>query len=542
MIECKDLSIHYGSKLLFDQVNLLLTSGKRYAVVGANGSGKSTLLRLIMDQESPSLGEITTPKGMNIGWVKQDHFRYENDRILDVVIQGKAELWNAFEAKESLLEGEWTDSAAHRLALLEDVIAHHDGYSAESLAHTLLEGLGLPQANHEKPLHVLSGGYKMRVLLAQALFEAPDILLLDEPTNHLDIMTIGWLEQYLINNFKGLLLFVSHDVKFLNNVSTHVLDIDYGEIREYPGNYDNFLFKKKEVMEQKLHESKHLEDKIAVMQKFVDRFKAKASKAKQAKSRMKMIDKIELPDVKKSSRVSPAFVFRTRRPSGKQVLKIREISKAFGSKTVLSKVKLDIKRGEKVAIIGHNGIGKSTLLKICLGLLTPDMGEVEWGHEAQTAYFAQDHHEMLKQSMSVYDWLCHQASSVSTSIVRNMLGQVLFTGDEVEKDILNISGGEAGRLLLANIMLSQPNVLILDEPTNHLDIETIEALASALREYEGTLILVSHDRHFVAKIATRVIALTEEGIKDFQGSYREYLKYYKEDYLSRAFLAGSSKK
>lgn len=538
MIELKDLSIHYGSRLLFDQVNLLLTSGKRYAVVGANGSGKSTLLRLIMNQEEPSLGDITTPKDRNTGWVKQDHFRYEHQRTIDVVIQGKAALWNALEEKENLLQGEWTDSAATRLMQLEDIIQHEDGYAAESLAHTLLEGLGIPLENHDKPLSLLSGGYKMRVLLAQALFEAPDILLLDEPTNHLDIMTISWLEQYLINNFKGLLLFVSHDIKFLNTVATHVLDIDYGEIREYPGSYDNFLFKKKEVMEQKLHESRHIEEKIATMQKFVDRFKAKASKAKQAKSRMKMIEKIELPDVKKSSRISPAFAFTCKRPSGKQVLKVTDVAKSFGPKTVLSKVKLEIKRGEKVAIIGHNGIGKSTLLKICLGLLDPDNGSAEWGHEAHTAYFAQDHHEMLKQSMSVYDWLCQQAPSVTTTAVRSMLGQVLFTKDEVEKNILNISGGEAGRLLLASIMLAKPNVLILDEPTNHLDIESIEALAKALRAYDGTLLLVSHDRHFVAKIATRVIALTEGGIKDFQGSYAEYLKHYKEDYLSRAFLAG----
>lgn len=542
MIALKDLSIHYGSKLLFDEVNLLLNRGSRYAVVGANGTGKSTLLRLIMAEETPSLGEIIVPKGASIGWVKQDHFKYEDQRLLDVVIQGKAELWKALEGKEKLLQGEWTDSAANRLMEFEEIIAHYDGYMAESLAHTLLEGLGLPQQEHHKPLRLLSGGYKMRVLLAQALFESPDILLLDEPTNHLDIMTIRWLEEYLINNFKGLLIFVSHDIQFLNNVSTHILDIDYGEIREYPGSYNTFLSKKKEVMEQKLHEKKHIEDKIAVMQRFVDRFKASANRSKQAQSRVKMIDKLELPDIKKSSRISPSFSFGCKRPSGKQVLKISQLSKSFGEKTVLKDINLEIKRGEKVAIIGHNGIGKSTLLKISLGALSADQGEAIWGYEAQTAYFAQDHHEQLKQEMTVYDWLCNQAQGQSTTKVRSVLGQVLFTKDEVDKNILHISGGEAARLLLASIMLAEPNILVLDEPTNHLDVESIEAFSQALIKYQGTILLVSHDRHFVSKLATRVIALTENGIKDFKGTYREYLKHYKDDYLSQSFLAKQTKK
>ncbi len=538
MITLNDLSLHYGSKLLFEGVNLLLNPGNRYALVGANGTGKSTLLRLMMAEETPSLGEIMLPKNAVVGWVKQDHFRYESQRVLDVVIQGKAPLWQAFQEKEQLLEGEWTDKAANRLTQLEETIAHYDGYMAESLAHTLLKGLGIPSENHEKPLGLLSGGYKIRVLLAQALFEEPDILLLDEPTNHLDIMTIIWLEQYLINEFKGLLVFVSHDVKFLNSVATHILDIDYGEVREYPGNYDKFLLKKKEMMTQKLAEKKNIEDKIARMQSFVDKFKAKASKATQARSKMKMIDKIELPDIKNSSRISPQLQFVSKRPSGKKVVKVSHISKSFGEKQVLHNVKLEINRGEKVAIIGHNGIGKSTLLKIMLGLLKQDAGDVELGYETHIAYFAQDHHEALKEDISVFDWLCQQDHGETSVKVRHILGQVLFTKDEVEKSILNISGGEAARLLLANMMLSLPNVIIMDEPTNHLDVESLDTLAKALRTFDGTLILVSHDRHFVSKVATRIIALTEAGMKDFHGSYAEYLKRYKEDYLSHVFLAG----
>ncbi|MBS0286193.1 MAG: ATP-binding cassette domain-containing protein [Proteobacteria bacterium] len=538
MISLIELSMHYGSKLLFDEVNLLLMPGKRYAIVGANGSGKSTLLRLMMNEETPSLGEISIPKGKQIGWVNQDQFRFENTRVLDVVIQGKEALWKAFEEKEVLLAGEWTDKAAQRFVDIEETIAHYDGYMAEGQAHTLLTGLGIPLENHTLPLSALSGGFKMRVLLAQALFGNPDILLLDEPTNHLDMVTICWLEEYLINNFKGLLVFVSHDIKFLNNVSTNILDIDYGEIREYPGNYDYFLSNKSLIMAQKLQEKKNLEDKIASLQKFVDRFKAKASKAAQARSRAKMIEKIELPDIKNTSRISPHFDFQIKRPSGKQVLSLNNISKAFGEKVVLKDIKADIKRGEKVALIGPNGIGKSTLLKIALNLLAQDAGTVEWGYETQTAYFAQDHHEALKENVSVYDWLAHEASSETSVKVRHMLGQVLFVKDEVEKSVLQISGGEAARLLLANIMLQKPNVLIMDEPTNHLDVESIEALCEALKAYSGTLILVSHDRHFVGKVATRVIALTRKGIKDFKGNYQEYLKYYQEDYLNVDFLAG----
>lgn len=540
MISITDLALQYGGKLLFEGVDLLLNQSNRYAIVGANGTGKSSLLRLIMQAESPSLGEIAVSKGKTIGWVKQDHFQYEQNRIIDVVMMGKKALWDAFCEKEALLSGEWHDEHAVKLGYLEETIAHYDGYSAESLGHILLEGLGIEQEKHFEPLSVLSGGYKMRVLLAQALFEEPDILLLDEPTNHLDIMTIAWLEQYLKNDFKGLLVFVSHDLKFLNNVATHVLDIDYGEIREYVGSYKNFLIKKQEIAEQKLREKKTLEDKIAHMQKFVDRFKAKASKARQAQSKMKMIDKIELPDIKNSSRKSPHFKFECQRPSGKTVLKAAKVCKSFNENQVLKDISLKINRGDKVAIIGHNGIGKSTLLKIAMGALAATSGETEWGYEAKVAYFAQDHHEQLNEEMSVLDWLSTKVTHVSSSAIRSVLGQVLFVKEEVDSSVLHISGGEAARLLLGKIMLEKPNVLVLDEPTNHLDIEGIQALVDALKSYDGTVILVSHDRHFVGSIANRIIALSESGYKDYQGSYQAFLKYYGEDYLSKLFLSKSS--
>tara|TARA_R110002110_G_scaffold415839_1_gene657370 strand:+ start:112 stop:1734 length:1623 start_codon:yes stop_codon:yes gene_type:complete len=537
MIYFKDLGIQYGGKILFEGADLLLNHGNRYAIVGANGSGKSTLLRLIAGEEAPSVGEVEIPKDKSIGWVKQDHFQYEQNRIIDVVLMGKTKLWDAMAKKEALLNAEWTDESGYKLSEYEETIAHYDGYTAESLGHKLLKGLGIPQSEHFKPLSILSGGYKMRVLLAQALFNQPDILLLDEPTNHLDIMTIGWLERYLIDDYQGLLAFVSHDIRFLNNISTHILDVDYGEIREYPGNYGRFMLKKKEIMEQKLSAQKYAEDKRAHLQSFVDKFGAKASKAKQAQSRVRMIEKLEMPDVQKSSRVSPRFAFEPKRPSGKQVLTVKNLSKSYGEKNVLNDMSLDIKRQQKVAIMGHNGIGKSTLLKIAMGLEKASVGETEWGHEAQISYFAQDHHEQLNEDLSVYDWLCNNSKMASTGSVRNVLGQVLFTKDEVDKSILHLSGGEAARLLLAKIMLEKPNILILDEPTNHLDVEGIYALTKALRAFTGTVILVSHDRHFVGNIANRIIALTESGKKDYQGGYAEFLKYYGEDYFCQSFLA-----
>lgn len=537
MIFIKDLAIQYGGKLLFEGVDLLLNQSNRYAIVGANGTGKSTLLRLMMQEESPSLGEIVITKSKQVGWVKQDHFHFEQNRIIDVVLMGKSELWKALADKDALLNAPWTDASADQLGHLEETIAHYNGYAAESLAHILLEGLGIPQAKHFDTLSTLSGGYKMRVLLAQALFEEPDILLLDEPTNHLDIMTIAWLEAYLINEFKGLLVFVSHDIKFLNKISTHVLDIDYGEVREYVGDYNLFLVKKKEIAEQKLSEKKYAEDKLAHMQKFVERFGAKASKARQAQSRVKMMEKIELPDIKNSSRMSPNFHFECKRPSGKVVLTLDKVVKTYGEKNVLNNVSFSVNKDEKVAIIGHNGIGKSTLLKIAMQALEPTSGKSEWGYETHVSYFAQDHHEQLNQSMSVLEWLTQQCPKESSASIRNVLGQVLFVKEEVESNILHISGGEAARLLIAKMMLEKPNVLVLDEPTNHLDIEGIEALIKALKAYKGTLILVSHDRHFVGQIVNRVVALSEAGYKDYKGTYNQFLKYYGEDYLSQSFLA-----
>jgi len=535
--------MHVGARLLFDAVNLNLIKGRRYGLVGANGTGKSTLLRLLAGADTPSLGEIQISKQATLGWLKQDQFRYENDSVVEVVLQGKPKLWAALREKEAILEAAILDEkAGHRLGELEEIILHQDGYTADTFAQTLLVGLGVESQYHFKPLNALSGGFKLRVLLAQTLFEEPDILLLDEPTNHLDIMSIAWLEGYLKNGYKGLLLFISHDQDFLNNLSTHVLDIDYGEIREYVGNYNKFLIDKKLHAEQKQSELKNVEAKIAHMRVFVDRFKASASRSKQAMSREKMIDKLELPDIKKSSRISPNFNFRQKRPSGKKVLEIENIAKSFGEKKVLKNIGFSVNRGEKVAIIGHNGIGKSTLLKILMKQHEPDSGQFEWGYETQIAYFAQDHHETLQGNETLLEWLTEQRQGDTTSDgIRKALGQMLFPQDDVHKNIQNISGGEAARLLFANIMLQNANLIILDEPTNHLDLESREALGLALSKYEGTVLFVSHDRHFVSSFATRVLAFTEKGITDFQGSYPEYLMRYGMDYLNKTWLIAQEK-
>jgi ATPase subunit of ABC transporter with duplicated ATPase domains len=528
MIALNQLSMTFGQKLLFYGVNLNLNSGESYALVGANGSGKSTFFRLITGEEEQTSGEIMIPKDSTIGWLKQDQFRYENTLIRDIVLQGKPLLWEAMQERDNLMLKEtWDDTTGYRYTELEETIAHHNGYYAVSQAESILSGLGIGQQYFEKPLKALSGGYKLRVLLAQTLFQCPSILLLDEPTNHLDILSIRWLEKFLKNEYKGLVIFISHDEEFIDHLSDFILDLDYGEIRPYRGNYKRFLTEKALLEAQKLVEKKSAETKIADMQKFVDKFKAKASKAAQARSRMKMIEKIEIPDVKHSSRVAPHFNFTEKKPSGKQVLKVEGLTKAFKGNMLFHQLKFDVARGERIAVMGVNGIGKSTLVKILTGDISQDAGELHWGHEVRMSYFSQDHHELLNAHVSVLEWLGDAVAGVTEQQVRKVLGQMLFVKDDVKKDILSLSGGEAARLLLAKVMLESPNLIILDEPTNHMDIETIDALANALREFSGTVIFVSHNRHFVDRIAKRILYFSpNHAMKDYKGKYADFEKLY----------------
>lgn len=526
MIALNQLSMAYGQKLLFCDVNLNLANAKAYALVGANGCGKSTFFKLVTGEEESSMGEILCPKDATIGWLKQDQFRYENTPINEVVLQGNSQLWAAMQEKEELLASTvWDDKVGYRLGELEEIIMHADGYTAFDEIEVILQGLGIPVAYHTQPLKMLSGGYKLRVLLAQVLFQKPNILLLDEPTNHLDIVSIQWLEKFLKNEFKGLVIFISHDLEFIDNLAEHILDIDYGEIRKYSGKYAKFLAEKALIQEQKLIEKRSAEEKIAHMQRFVERFKATASKAAQARSRMKMIEKIEIPDIINSSRIAPHFNFVVKKPSGKLVCKVQGLSKSYGDKNLFNQLNFEIQRGDKVAIVGANGRGKSTLIKILLEQVVSDAGSVTWGAEAKVSYFSQDHHELLKESSTLLAWLSDNVPHVSEQQCRQALGQMLFTKDDVLKDVLTLSGGEAARLLLAKVMLEGASVLIFDEPTNHMDLETIEELATALSHYTGTLIFVSHNRHFIEKIAVnRILYFRGElGIKNFQGNYREWL-------------------
>jgi ATPase subunit of ABC transporter with duplicated ATPase domains len=520
MIKLNKLCMAYGNKLLFYDADLLLNDNHRYALVGANGAGKSTFFKLMNGEEESTSGDVSIPKDASVGWLKQDQFKYEDMLITDVVIQGKPKLWEALTEKEKILNsGEWSDEIGYHLGELEEIIGHYNGYGAEAFAQKLLTGLGIHQNYHTKPLSALSGGYKLRVLLAQALFQQPDILLLDEPTNHLDIVSIDWLEKYLKNEFNGLLIFISHDVDFINQIANNIIDIDYGEIKLYSGNYQKFLSEKKLIEEQKLQQKMNLEAKIADMQSFVDRFKAKASKARQAQSRMKMIEKIELPDISHSSRIAPHFQFKSKRPSGKHVLDIKNLKKSYGDKSLFSRLHSSIHRGERISIIGANGMGKSTLIKILLNKISADEGEFTWGHETHISYFSQEHHDLLDKHMNALEWLTSQVS-LPEQQVRKALGQMLFKQDDVTKDILSLSGGEAARLLFTKMILESPNVLVLDEPTNHLDIETIEALSEALIHFAGTVILVSHNRYLINKISTKILLLSKEkGLQEFKGEF-----------------------
>ncbi len=534
MLDIRSISMEFGKKSLFQNVDLILLPSQRYGVVGANGTGKSTFLKILAGEELPSQGCVEKAKSLNIGILKQDHFRYEDYRLIDVVIQGNPTLWAALTEKNAIYDKEeFTEEDGYRLSELEEIIMHQGGYEAENTAKNLLIGLGIVEKYHQKSLGALSGGYKLRVLLAQVLYQQPDIMLLDEPTNHLDILSIAWLQQFL-KTFPGLLIFISHDRRFLNEVSTCILDIDYDTVLPYPGDYDKFVAAKEERLLLKQSELKNQEKKIEAMQTFVDRFGAKASKATQAASRQKMIDKIQLVEIKDSNISTPFFNFQQRKPSGKSIVKIENVHKAFAEKVVLKEVTFDIYRGDKCAIIGPNGIGKSTLLKILLHDTPSDHGSFEWSETTSTGYFSQDYRTLLNPEQSVLEWMEDNVVASSQEI-RNILGQVLFRGSDVDKKIGMLSGGESARLVMAKIILEKPNVLILDEPTNHLDLESIDALIEALKTFPGTVLFVSHNRHFIDNISTRVLVLTEQyGAQNYLGNYQEYLDQFGTDYLQTA--------
>jgi ATPase subunit of ABC transporter with duplicated ATPase domains len=533
VISVSNLAKSFGDRTLFTGASFQLNPGERYGLVGANGSGKTTLLRILSGDLAPDAGTVSVAKRLRLGVLRQDQFAYDRQDILDVALQGNPELWNALVERERLLEKADESFDADRFTALEEIIRRHDGYSAEARAATVLEGLGIPSARQRDAIATLSGGFRLRVLLAQVLASGPDVLLLDEPSNHLDILSIRWLEKFL-REFPGSVLVISHDHRFLDNVVTTILDVDYETVTSYPGNYTAFLEAKRAERERRVAEIAAREREIAHHQKFVDRFRAKASKARQAQSKVRMIEKKAeaLEELPASSRRYPTFRFEPRRDSGREVLAVKGVKKAFGDHEVLHGVDLTVVRGDRLAIMGPNGIGKSTLLKIVMGRLEADAGDVEWGHETYPGYFAQDHQEeFASRSGTAEQWVWSYCPERDFGYVRGAMGQMLFSGDDGKKSLSALSGGETTRLVFTRLGIERPNVLVLDEPTNHLDLESIEALVEGLRSYAGTLILVSHDRWFVSQLATRVLEIRPDGITDYPGTYDEYVHACGDDHL-----------
>jgi ATPase subunit of ABC transporter with duplicated ATPase domains len=526
MISVNNVTKAFGPKKLFEDVNTGFPPGRRYGLTGPNGAGKSTFMKILTGDVDPDTGQVIRPR--KLGILRQDQFAYDEVRTLDVVIQGNKGLWAAIQEKEALLaKADLTDADGNRLGDLEGVIAEEDGYTAESDAGELLEGLGVPTALHDKKMKELESEYKLRALLAQALFGKPQALLLDEPTNNLDIDSIRWLEKFL-KGYEGTLVVISHDRRFLNEICTHIADIDYETIITYTGNYDDMVIAKAQVRSRVEGENFEKQKKISQLQDFVARFHA-GTRASQVQSRMKQIEKLKMEDIKRSNIARPFIRFEQKRPSGKQTLTVDGLTKRFDGKVVYDGFSFLITKGEKVAIIGRSGTGKTTLLRMLAGDLAPDAGAITWGHEASRGYLPQDHHGQIKPGLTAFDWLKSWDAKAYDQDVRALLGKMLFSGEEGLKPTATLSGGETVRLLMCKLMLTKDNVLLLDEPTNHLDLESISALGEGLAKYEGTALVATHDRDMVQTFATRIIHLSPSGeVINYQGSYDEFVAKYPE--------------
>ncbi len=530
-IQVQEVTKVYGLKKLFIDVTVNFSSGRRYGITGPNGAGKSTFLKILSGELEADSGSVHRPKRTSV--LKQDQFGYEAWRVLDVVISGNANLWEALEEKQTLIsKPEHSDADGVRLGEIECVISEENGYSAEADAGELLSGLGIPEADHEKCMSELPGGRKMRVLLAQALFGNPDALLLDEPTNNLDIDSIRWLERFL-QAYRGVLLTVSHDRHFLNEICTHIADIDYETIITYTGGYDDMVGAKGEVRNKIEQENADRQKKIEQLQDFVARFGA-GTRASQVQSRKKQIHRLTLNDLKRSNIERPWIQFQVKRPSSKQTLIIEGLTKRWPEVTVCERFRAVITKGEKIAIIGKSGVGKTTLCKMLMEELKPDAGHIDWGTQTSLGYLAQDHRDGIKDGMTVTEWLHSFEPNANLQEVRGLLGRMLFKGEEGMKPTEALSGGEAVRLIFSKLMLTKDNVLILDEPTNHLDLESIIALGDGLTKYEGTAFVATHDRDLVATFATRIFAFTDEGLVDWQGNYDDYLERHGSDETPRS--------
>jgi len=516
--------MQFGAKPLFEDISVKFGDGNRYGLIGANGCGKSTLMKILGGDLESSSGNISKDPNERIGKLKQDQFAYEEFSVIDTVIMGHEELWKVKAERDAIYaKAEMSEEDGMRAADLEHDFAELDGYTAEARAGELLLGVGIPVEQHFGPMSEVAPGWKLRVLLTQVLFSEPDIMLLDEPTNNLDINTIGWLEGVL-NERNCTMIIISHDRHFLNSVCTHMADLDYGELRIYPGSYDEYMTAATQASEQLTTDNAKKSAQIAELKAFVSRFSANASKSKQATSRAKQIDKIQLAEVKPSSRQSPFIRFEQDKKLHRLALEVNDLSKHF-DENLFTGLNLTVEVGERIAIIGPNGIGKSTLLKCLVGDLEPTTGKVKWSENANIGYYAQDHAADFEERKNLYDWMDQWGKeNDDEQIIRGTLGRMLFSQNDIHKTVDIISGGEQGRMLFGKLMLQRSNILVLDEPTNHLDMESIESLNLALENYPGTLIFVSHDREFVSSIATRIIELTPTGIVDIHGNYEEYLR------------------
>ena len=529
MISVSNVSMRFGAKILFEEVTTAFQPGRRFGLTGPNGAGKSTFMKLLSGESEPQKGNVFKPG--KLGVISQNQFAYDEFRVIDTVIMGNKRLWAALQEREILYDkADMTDEDGIRLGELEGVVGEEDGYSADSDAAILLQGLGIPDEVSERKMSELQGGQKVRVLLAQALFGNPEALLLDEPTNHLDLDSVHWLESFL-NSYKGTLIVISHDRHFLNSVCTHIADIDYETIITYPGGYDDMVLAKTQVRARIEADNLQRQKKIAQLQDFVQKFSA-GTRASQVQSRKKEMERLQTSDLSRSNIARPFIKFHMKRPSGRVPLEVKDFSRAYDTNKIFSNFTGMFERGEKIAVLGRNGAGKTTLIKALMANgpgpfdKEPDLasggGEVTWGHEVQIGYFAQDHRETITPGMIAHEWLHQFDPQASREEIRGVLGQMLFAGEEGMKPTEALSGGEAARLIFCRLMLEKPNFLIMDEPTNHLDLEAINALNFAIQKYEGTVILVTHDEDLVADTATRIWHLDGGVFTNFKGSYEEF--------------------
>ncbi len=526
MVKVVKLKKTFGARVLFQDINLSLDTGKRYGLIGANGAGKTTFLNMLSGTEDITDGEVQVQNGKKVGVLGQNQFAFENFTLLDTVLYGNRRLYDAIKEKEKLYLEEYTDEIGERLGGLEIICCEEDPtYEYDVKITKILETLGFPASQHNDLMSTIAGGEKFKVLLAQVLFPKPDVLFLDEPTNNLDIKTISWLENQL-QHHDGTMVVISHDRHFLNAVCTHILDVDFKQIREFTGTYDDWYIASTVLAKQaQVDRDKKLKEKEE-LEAFVRRFSANASKAKQATSRQKQLDKLDISSIAVSSRRDPSIIFKQEKPISKEILEIKNISKSYDGNVVLKDISFMMEKGDKIALIGANGVGKTTFCEMLIENLKPDSGEVKWGATAKISYFPQNTTDLIHGDITLYNWLRDFDRDADISEIRNCLGRMLFNGVEQEKGVQSCSGGEKHRMMLSKIMLERRNFLLLDEPTNHLDLEAIIALGEGLRAFEGHVICVSHDRELLDAYANRIIEIQDDGsIIDFSGTYEEFLEF-----------------